>query len=113
MHALATVSPLTPLGPAPFPPVAYVILPLPRLSPLFLSPTPASLLHFRPCGWRLRAGGGLDAAEQDVVDGDVDELDEEADEAHDQKPHARGIGYPGKLCARQRFRWNKGSLDKT
>ncbi len=42
----------------------------------------------------------LDAAEQDVVDGDVDELDEEADEAHDQEPHARGIGYPGKLCTK-------------
>lgn len=44
----------------------------------------------------------LDAAEQDVVDGDVDELDEEADEAHDQEPHARGIGYPGKLYTKFR-----------
>lgn len=57
-----------------------------------------------------RAGCGLDAAEQDVVDGDVNELDEEADEAHDQEPHARGIGYPGKLC--KRSRWNKGCEEK-
>lgn len=39
----------------------------------------------------------LDAAQKDVVDRDVDKLDEEANEAHDQKSNASGVSYPGKL----------------
>ena len=89
-------------GPGPLHPVAYGILPLLRLSPLF-PPAPAALSSSFPPMWSAAAcqvWPSLDAAEQDVVDGDVDELDEEADEAHDQEPHARGIGYPGKLCTK-------------
>lgn len=40
----------------------------------------------------------LDTSQEDVVDGDVDELDEETDEAHDQEPHACGIGNSGEFC---------------
>lgn len=36
--------------------------------------------------------------QDDVVDGDVDELDEEANEAHDQEPHAGGHGNARELC---------------
>lgn len=50
------------------------------------------------CDSRRHAGCVLDAAQQNVVDRNVDELDEEADKAHDEEPHARGISYPGKLC---------------
>ena len=40
----------------------------------------------------------LEPAQQDVVDGDVDELDEEADEAHDEEAHGGGVRYPLELC---------------
>ena len=37
-------------------------------------------------------------ADNDVVDGDVDQLDEETDEAHDEEPNASGAGDLGELC---------------
>lgn len=36
---------------------------------------------------------------QDVVDWDVDELDEESNETHDQEPHCGGLGHLHELCA--------------
>ena len=40
----------------------------------------------------------LSAANDDVVDGDMDELDEEADEAHEQEADAGRAGDLGELC---------------
>ena len=37
------------------------------------------------------------SSDDDVVDGDVDELDEEADEAHDPEPDGGGDGDLGEL----------------
>lgn len=36
---------------------------------------------------------------QDVVDWDVDELDEESNETHDQEPDCGGLGHLHELCA--------------
>jgi len=36
---------------------------------------------------------------QDVVDWDVDELDEETNEPHDEKPNGGGFGHLHELCA--------------
>ena len=43
---------------------------------------------------------------QDVVDWDVDELDEEPNETHDEKPNGGGLGHLHKLCAK-----TKGRID--
>ena len=34
----------------------------------------------------------LHPSDENIVDGDVDDLDEEPDEAHDQEPNSRGTG---------------------
>lgn len=48
------------------------------------------------------AAAGLGAAaHEDVVDGDVHELHEEADEAHHEEAHGRGAGDTGELCRSQ------------
>ena len=44
----------------------------------------------------------LSAANDDVVDGDMDELDEEADEAHKQEADAGRAGDLGELCGFRR-----------
>lgn len=46
-----------------------------------------------------RAGRLGAAADQDVVDRDVHELDEEADEAHHEEAHGRGAGDARELCS--------------
>lgn len=63
------------------------------------SPATASAggLYIYGAGWRAGLCSGA-SADQDVVDRDVHELDEEADETHHEEAHGRGAGDARELC---------------
>ena len=44
------------------------------------------------------ANGPLRATDEDVVDGDVDQLDNVANNSHDQEAHANGLGNAEELA---------------